>query len=71
MSKGSIIRWARLLVLLLSYQVTKIRGSDLGSSADGAATSNEGLGVVVLTSANFERHVGDGSVWLIEFYAPW
>jgi thiol-disulfide isomerase/thioredoxin len=29
------------------------------------------LSVVVLTSRNFESMVGDGSVWLVEFYAPW
>jgi thiol-disulfide isomerase/thioredoxin len=29
------------------------------------------LSVVVLTSRNFDSMVGDGSVWLVEFYAPW
>jgi thiol-disulfide isomerase/thioredoxin len=29
------------------------------------------LAVVVLTSRNFDSMVGDGNVWLVEFYAPW
>ena len=26
---------------------------------------------VVLTTVNFDKHMGDGSRWLVEFYAPW
>lgn len=39
--------------------------------SDDIIKKGESLDVVVLTSTNFERNIGDGSVWLLEFYAPW
>jgi hypothetical protein len=29
------------------------------------------LRVIELTSKNFAASIGDGNVWLIEFYTPW
>lgn len=34
--------------------------------------SPEGVkGVIELTSVNLDQHIRDGSIWFIEFYAPW
>jgi protein disulfide-isomerase-like protein len=41
---------------------------DATETGDGFPLS---LAVIELTSQNFARTVGDGNVWLIEFYTPW
>lgn len=41
----------------------------VGSSHASEAADN--TGVITLTSRTFDKSVRDGSVWLVEFYAPW
>jgi hypothetical protein len=41
-----------------------------GASSTAASVTPEG-GVVVLTDATFKQAIGNGGVWLVEFYAPW
>lgn len=42
-------------------------------SADNSSPSMKApvQGVIQLTARNFNSHVWDGHVWLVEFYAPW
>ncbi|CAB9512597.1 Protein disulfide isomerase [Seminavis robusta] len=73
MINNRYVRWAWLLAFLFSFQVASGATSDSGTKSKSPDTTSSGsdLDVVVLTSTNFERMVGDGSVWLVEFYAPW
>lgn len=62
-----------LLVLLLASRTPPVNGeaSNSNDEEDSYDANMEGSGVVTLTSTNFEKHVGDGNAWLVEFYAPW
>jgi len=61
---------------------TVTSGSSSDSNSDDEKSMEEDLevekvketkntNVVILTTANFGSHVGGGTVWLVEFYAPW
>jgi protein disulfide-isomerase-like protein len=41
------------------------------TTAAASSSTTIPLEVIELTSQNFASHVGDGNVWLIEFYTPW
>jgi thiol-disulfide isomerase/thioredoxin len=43
---------------------------EIPSSASKSATVDESKKPVILTTRNFGEHVGDGNVWLVEFYSP-
>ena len=73
---------ALLLITLLCMPNTVTSGSSSDSNSDDEKSMEEDLevekvketkntNVVILTTANFGSHVGGGTVWLVEFYAPW
>jgi protein disulfide-isomerase-like protein len=45
--------------------------SSAAAAAAAAAPEPEKNGAINLTKRNFDSSIGDGSVWLIEFYSPW
>jgi hypothetical protein len=71
-----MLRWWRVLfalALCLNLSLcSDIKSKDLDEREEAleAATSLS-LRVVTMTSKNFATSVGDGNVWLIEFYTPW
>ena len=69
MKNHHIFRWLWVLALLLSQSL--FCKAEESSSDDEVDLSGSVNGVVILTSTNFEKHIGDGNVWLVEFYAPW
>jgi protein disulfide-isomerase-like protein len=46
-------------------------GGVSASTGGREGTHRMGLDVIDLTSKNFAAHIGDGNVWLIEFYTGW
>jgi len=52
--------------------IAKAGGGGGGAEAALADDTNDGSSnVTTLTDANFESSLNDGSIWLVEFYAPW
>lgn len=54
--------------LLFFFLSTLPLGSNAGGSEIKTPTNS---GVFILNSSNFDSHLRDGKVWLVEFYAPW
>lgn len=54
-------------------KVTSQTTKDESSSSTAAKEEHKALSlqVIPLTSKNFGANVGDGNIWLIEFYTPW
>eukprot|EP00729_Bicosta_minor_P010614 gene10614-10508_t len=51
--------------------IAKAGGGGGGAEAALADDTNDGSSnVTTLTDANFESSLNDGSIWLVEFYAP-
>jgi len=63
-----ILQWV-LLALVVRNSLAETSVSP-GESTESNPTKGS-LDVVVLTTTNFEKNIWDGSVWLVEFYAPW
>ena len=78
--------WTALFVLVALAGIAVSSGSDAPPKESGstleekteamearkeAAKNALSLRVIELTSKNFGDSVGDGNVWLIEFYTPW
>jgi len=58
------------------YTTATPAATDSGVSSSAADKSSQSasslsLHAIHLTSKNFAESVGDGNVWLIEFYTPW
>lgn len=73
--KNNRLSWLLWLILALVFlSRTPVARSDSSSDDEGGIDRSKepaSTGVIVLTSGNFEKNIADGSVWLIEFYAPW
>ena len=68
-----ILGW---IFLLASLSASSSCATASGSNSDdeggsGSSVDDDKDDVVMLTSIDFEKRIGDGSIWLVEFYAPW
>jgi protein disulfide-isomerase-like protein len=61
-----VLAWS--LCALLASVATASSDTEQPRDDDGHI---DGLASHVLTLSNFDRHVGNGSHWLVMFYAPW
>jgi thiol-disulfide isomerase/thioredoxin len=59
-----------VLIALSSCLLAACAEKEIPSSASQPATIDETKKPVTLTTRNFAEHVGDGNVWLVEFYSP-
>jgi len=74
MALSSIAAACRRNIITRSFLLFIIAFSclQLSASAETVKTTPTGQnGVITLNTANFDKLVGDGNVWLVEFYAPW
>jgi hypothetical protein len=73
----SLILWYKPLALLLALLCiasplsVESQAGEVSSPEVKKNKYNADLRVVELTSKNFASTIGDGNIWLIEFYTPW
>lgn len=59
------------LLLLPTFSISQEQPKTSPAVDQPTVPESKALGVIELTSATLDASIRDGSIWLIEFYAPW
>ena len=81
--KSCLVALSMLIICVIGGELTVVEGKAVASTTltkseqksdrtkQPDKTSPLPLSVIELNSKNFDSMVGDGNIWLVEFYTPW